>query len=148
MEKFLSICLVMALSLAGCSQTRVNEQDSSTVELDTVKTDLVQTNNSDSVMANKTDEEWRKELTPEQYRVLRQKGTERPHSGVNDKHFEAGDYTCAGCGETLFSSADKYDAHCGWPSFSDADEGKVGTEVDKSLGTTRTEILCNKCGGH
>lgn len=97
----------------------------------------------------KTDEEWSKSLTPEQYNVLRKKGTERAFSGQYDAHYEAGEYTCAGCGEKLFSSDDKYDAGCGWPSFSQpaVKEGVV-EEEDSSFGMKRTEVLCKKCGGH
>ncbi|MBL4755548.1 MAG: peptide-methionine (R)-S-oxide reductase MsrB [Flavobacteriales bacterium] len=97
---------------------------------------------------SKTDKEWRATLTTEQYTVLREKGTERPYSGMFDRHIEKGIYTCAGCGTTLFSSQDKFDAGCGWPSFSDSEEGKVKTERDMSLGMVRTEIVCANCGGH
>ena len=97
---------------------------------------------------NKTEKEWKAELTPEQYRILREKGTERPHTGQYNLHFEKGIYTCAGCHEQLFESDSKFDAHCGWPSFDKAIKGKVGYVKDKSLGMIRTEIICNNCGGH
>ena len=97
---------------------------------------------------NKTEKEWKAELTPEQYRILREKGTERPHTGQYNLHFEKGIYTCAGCNEQLFESDSKFDAHCGWPSFDKALKGKVGYVKDKSLGMIRTEIICNNCGGH
>ena len=97
---------------------------------------------------NKTEKEWKAELTPEQYRILREKGTERPHTGQYNLHFEKGIYTCAGCDEQLFESDSKFDAHCGWPSFDKAIKGKVGYVKDKSLGMIRTEIICNNCGGH
>jgi peptide-methionine (R)-S-oxide reductase len=97
----------------------------------------------------KTDAEWRELLTPEQYRVLRRKATERPGTGEYLKHKEKGAYVCAGCGSELFTSASKYDSGCGWPSFSAADGvGKVAEEEDRSLGTARTEILCDSCQGH
>jgi len=96
----------------------------------------------------KSDEEWRKTLTPEQYRVLRQHGTERPGaSPLNAEHRE-GEYLCAGCGGKLFESDTKFDAHCGWPSFSLAEEGAVETVVDRSHGMVREEVLCAQCGGH
>jgi peptide-methionine (R)-S-oxide reductase len=96
----------------------------------------------------KSDEEWRKTLTPEQYRVLRQHGTERPGaSPLNAEHRE-GEYLCAGCGGKLFESDTKFDAHCGWPSFSVAEEGAVETVVDRSHGMVREEVLCAQCGGH
>ena len=97
----------------------------------------------------KTDEEWRKELTAEQYHVLRQAGTERPFTGQYWDHHEAGAYVCAGCGEELFTSEEKFDAHCGWPSFSDVpDESRIEAREDLSHGMRRTEVLCAKCGGH
>ena len=97
---------------------------------------------------NKTEDAWKAELSPEQYRVLREKGTERPHTGQYNLHFKKGTYTCAGCDEQLFESDSKFDAHCGWPSFDKAIKGKVGYVKDKTLGMIRTEIICNNCGGH
>jgi len=97
----------------------------------------------------KSDSEWRAELTPEQYHVLRQKGTERPFTGEHDHSFESGTYRCAGCGAELFSSDAKYDSGCGWPAFFEAAEGAaVDEETDVSHGMTRTEALCASCGGH
>lgn len=97
----------------------------------------------------KTDEEWKKELTPEQYAVLREKGTERPFTGKFEDHWEPGTYTCAACGNELFKSDTKFDAGCGWPSFYEAlDKTKVIERIDKSHGMMRTEIICAKCGGH
>ena len=96
----------------------------------------------------KTEEQWKAELSPEQYRVLRQKGTERPHTGEYNLHFKKGIYTCAGCDEQLFESNSKFDAHCGWPSFDKAIKGKIEYKLDKSHGMVRTEIICKNCGGH
>ena len=91
---------------------------------------------------DKTDEQWQQELTPEQYEVLRQKGTERAFTGKYWDHKETGAYRCAGCGQELFSSETKYDSHCGWPSFTaPATEGHVEEEVDVSHGMKRTEVL-------
>ena len=99
--------------------------------------------------AARSDAEWRARLDPEQYRVLRQKGTEAPFSGVYDHVFEPGTYHCAGCGAELFSSDAKYDSGCGWPAFSAPLNGEaVDEEVDASHGMTRTEVLCADCGGH
>ncbi|HTT98294.1 MAG TPA: peptide-methionine (R)-S-oxide reductase MsrB [Rhizomicrobium sp.] len=96
----------------------------------------------------KPDEEWRRELTPEQYRILRQHGTERPgSSALNDENRE-GKYICAGCGAELFESDTKFNAHCGWPSFDKANQGSVAVVEDKSHGMVREEVLCAKCGGH
>ena len=97
----------------------------------------------------KTDEEWRRELTPDQYAVLRRKGTERPFTGEYDHVFEPGTYVCAGCGAELFRSDAKYDSGCGWPAFSaPADGAAVDEETDVSHGMIRTEVLCAACGGH
>lgn len=97
----------------------------------------------------KTDEEWKKELTPEQYYVLRQKGTERPYTGEYDQHFEKGTYYCAACGQELFSSETKFDAGCGWPSYyKPTAEDHVILKTDNSHGMVRTEVLCSNCGSH
>jgi peptide-methionine (R)-S-oxide reductase len=95
-----------------------------------------------------TDEEWKKRLTPEQYRVLREKATESAFSGEFDNHFDKGMYKCAACGKELFSSDSKFEANCGWPSFYDAIPGAVQFHEDKSAGMTRTEVTCSNCGGH
>lgn len=103
----------------------------------------------DSTQLVKTDEEWKKILTPEQYYVLREKGTDRPFTGKYYQMTDKGVYLCAGCGTELFTSDMKFDSHCGWPSFDKAMEGgKIKTVVDRSHGMIRTEILCAKCGGH
>ena len=97
----------------------------------------------------KSEQEWREELTDEQYRVLRQKGTEAPFTGEYDHVFEPGRYRCAGCGAELFVSGTKYDSGCGWPAFSaPASEEAIDEETDVSHGMTRTEVMCASCGGH
>lgn len=96
----------------------------------------------------KTEAEWREQLTDEEYRILRQKGTEAPHTGQYNLHFENGAYTCAGCETQLFESSSKFDAHCGWPSFDESIKGTVKYVLDKTHGMIRTEIVCNACGGH
>jgi peptide-methionine (R)-S-oxide reductase len=98
---------------------------------------------------NKTESEWKEKLTDEEYRVLREKGTERPFTGEYDQHFEPGIYVCAGCGAELFESDTKFDAHCGWPSFYDKINKKNIKEIpDYSHGMVRTEVVCSNCGGH
>ena len=100
-------------------------------------------------MIEKTDAEWRAELTPEQYEVLRRKGTERPFSGEYDHVFDDGTYHCAGCGAELFSADAKYDSGCGWPAFSaPASAEAIDEETDVTYGMVRTEVLCASCGGH
>jgi peptide-methionine (R)-S-oxide reductase len=97
----------------------------------------------------KTEEEWRRELTPEQYRVLREKGTERAFTGELHDAKEPGMYRCAGCGAELFASDTKFDSGTGWPSFfQPASADAVETERDWSLLVPRTEVLCANCGGH
>jgi methionine-R-sulfoxide reductase len=98
---------------------------------------------------SKSDEEWKKALTPEQYAILREKGTDRPFTGKYYLTTDKGVYLCAACGNELFTSDMKFDSHCGWPSFDkEIKGGKITTRVDRSLGMVRTEILCAKCGGH
>jgi peptide-methionine (R)-S-oxide reductase len=97
----------------------------------------------------KTDDEWRAKLTPEQYRVLRKKGTERAFTGTYHATKQPGIYRCAGCGAELFTSETKFESGTGWPSFYEPlDPGAVETERDWSLLVPRTEVLCASCGGH
>jgi len=96
-----------------------------------------------------TEDEWRKRLTPEQYRILREKGTERAFTGEYVDEKRSGTYRCAGCGAELFASATKYDSGSGWPSFWEpAEDGAIAFERDSSFGMVRTEAMCAKCGGH
>ena len=97
----------------------------------------------------KTDQEWREQLTPEQYEVLRRQGTERPFSGKYVHSKEAGLYRCAGCGAALFRSEAKFDSGTGWPSFTEpADTANVTLKTDRSHGMVRTEVSCGQCGSH
>ena len=97
----------------------------------------------------KTDSAWRAELSDEEYRVLRTKGTERPYSGEYETHWDSGTYVCKGCGAELFTSETKFDAGCGWPSFYEGIKSDAIKEiVDNSLGMSRTEVVCAACGGH
>ena len=97
----------------------------------------------------RSEEEWKRELTPQQYRVLREKGTELAFTGEYWNHKSAGRYTCAGCGQELFTSGEKFDSGCGWPSFTaPAEPERVRTEDDYSYSMQRTEVLCSRCGGH
>lgn len=123
------ILFVFAACVAGCSN-----------EMEVVV---------NSFPLQKTDAEWRAELTPEQYRILRQAGTERPFTGLYTDNEDAGVYRCAGCGAELFASGSKYHSGCGWPAFDAAMSGdKVVQREDRSLGRVRIEVLCANCGGH
>lgn len=95
-----------------------------------------------------TEKDWKEKLTPEEYYILREKGTERPFSGKYNDFFEEGSYVCAACGNKLFNSDAKFDSSCGWPSFDQAIEGSVIYTKDKSHGMIRTEVTCANCDGH
>ena len=96
-----------------------------------------------------TEAEWRSMLTPQQYHVLREKGTERPFSGALTQNEETGNYHCAGCGALLFPSGAKFDSGCGWPSFTiPADSKAIAEHEDESFGMRRIEVTCSRCGGH
>lgn len=97
----------------------------------------------------KSDSEWRQELTPEQYEICRQKGTERAFTGAYWNTKEPGTYLCACCGEALFSANTKFDSGSGWPSFyAPVDAAKIAAESDRSSGMIRTEVMCSRCGAH
>jgi peptide-methionine (R)-S-oxide reductase len=97
----------------------------------------------------KTDAEWRRKLTPAQYQVLREKGTERAFTGEYDHSKQPGQYVCAGCGKALFRADEKFDSGSGWPSFwAPVEDDAVETEQDRSYGMVRTEVKCSDCGGH
>ena len=135
--KHLLLCLAATAMIAcqGNSQNSNNKPGS--------------TMNSSNEKMTRSDDEWKKVLSPEQYEVLREKGTEMPFSGKYYKHAEKGTYVCAACGTELFKSDTKFDAGCGWPSFSDViDSSRVVYTKDRSHGMIRTEITCAKCGGH
>jgi len=98
---------------------------------------------------SKTEAEWREELSPEEYRIAREKGTERAFTGKYWNHHDDGMYACVACGAPLFDSATKFDSGSGWPSyFAPASPGAVGTEIDPAHGMTRTEVHCARCGSH
>ena len=96
----------------------------------------------------KNEEEWKQKLTPEQYGVLREKGTEAPFTGALLKEHRDGMYRCAACGQALFTSDTKFDSGTGWPSFDDAIPGSVKLIDDSSHGMRRTEVVCSNCGSH
>jgi peptide-methionine (R)-S-oxide reductase len=139
----LSVFALIALA-TGCGVSQTNVVTTTTTNAP-AQTEAA--NMSDKV--TKTDEEWKKTLTSEQYYVLRQKGTERAFTGKYWNTKEAGTYKCAGCGEVLFQSDTKYDSGCGWPSFYAPNSTNVIAEAeDRSHLMVRTEVMCSKCGGH
>ena len=97
---------------------------------------------------NKTEAEWQEQLSPEEFHILRQKGTERPFAGIFNEHYEKGTYKCKGCGQALYESTSKFDSHCGWPSYDAALAGALEFIKDNTHGMLRTEIVCSQCGGH
>lgn len=130
-----------SILLMGCTAQESDKRVDQAAKNDT----LAKTNSNQM----KSEEEWKKELTPEQYRILREKGTEMPHSGEYNLHFEKGTYYCSGCNAPLFSSDSKFNAHCGWPSFDKAiSDSTIVETIDRSHGMIRTEITCAQCGGH
>ena len=141
MKTNLKVCLLAAiLAVAGCNAGSSNN-------LATMNNHT--TNSTMTFPFQRTEAEWRKILTPEQYHVLREAGTERAFTGKYWNTKEPGVYRCAACGAVLFTSKDKFDSGCGWPSFSDlAAKGTVVERTDNSLGMRRTEVLCASCGSH
>ncbi|KAK5113401.1 hypothetical protein LTR62_003501 [Meristemomyces frigidus] len=102
-----------------------------------------------SYPVSKSDGEWQAQLSPEQFRIIREKGTEAPYTGKYDKHApEQGVYTCAACSAPLYTAKQKFKSGCGWPAFYDTVPGAVTRHTDKAFGMERTEIVCSNCGGH
>ena len=97
---------------------------------------------------SKSEKEWKEILSPEEFRILRDKGTEYPHTGKYNLHFENGVYNCKGCNTPLFNSDQKFESDCGWPSFDNAIDGAITYIDDFSHNMIRTEIICTKCDGH
>ena len=136
MRNLITICAscLLLFSLDACSQKSTQK------ELSHDKTNF---------KVKKTEEEWKSVLTEEQYRILREKGTERAFTGEYNKHDAAGVYKCAGCGNELFKSDTKYDSGSGWPSFyAPTAEENILEVQDRSFGMIRTEVVCANCGGH
>ncbi len=132
MWKRISVCAAL-FGLAGCA----------------AQPGVAQTPSRQQFSVVHSQEEWRKQLTPEQFQVLRQKGTERAFSGKYFDSHDVGQYFCAGCGQLLFSSKDKFDSGTGWPSFvRPAQEKSVLEVTDTSYGMERVEVECSSCGGH
>lgn len=128
------LILLILLSALACSKNNLNANDME---------------NQHTFNVQKSEEEWKKELTPQQFQVLREAATEQPFTGEYNLKFDEGVYRCAACGAELFSSDSKFKSNCGWPSFDAAiSDGKIIEKKDTSHGMIRTEILCANCGSH
>jgi methionine-R-sulfoxide reductase len=139
MKQSILILMVGLFALPSCGQTNTKAQNTKTEN----KTNPME------FPIKKTEEEWSKQLSSEQYYVLREKGTERPFTGKLLLTKDKGVYRCAACGNELFTNDMKFDSHCGWPSFDkEIKGGKIKTIVDSTHGMIRTEIMCANCGGH
>jgi len=139
------IAVILSSLLVACCRERT-ERETNQKEADAMKTSE-RSDSGDKIV--KTEAEWKAILTPEQYEVMRAKGTERPFTGKYWNTTTPGIYKCAACGEPLFASLTKFDAGCGWPSFSAPIEGsKIEEHLDDSMWMTRTEVTCSKCGAH
>ncbi|EJF09477.1 MULTISPECIES: peptide-methionine (R)-S-oxide reductase MsrB [Pontibacter] len=153
MKMFYIYTLLLLLSLPACGQQDQPITDSEAIVAGSGDVSATQNDNSkkskQTYEINKTEAEWKKQLTPAQYYVLRQKGTERAFSGKYNDHKEKGVYTCAACGNEVFTSDTKFDSGTGWPSFFRPISSKNVREVaDRSMGMVRTEVVCGRCGGH
>ncbi len=150
------LLLVSALFWSGCRPEAVVVQSGPAIIAEisptpeTVSTDQSAADNEfDGKRIEKTEEEWRAQLTPEQFSVLREEGTEPAFSGEYDQNKESGDYYCAACGLRLFSSKTKFDSGTGWPSFYEPVSKKnVVEKADRAFGVVRTEVECARCGSH
>lgn len=135
--------ILLITVLIACTKSDATQEKRASQTL--VKTSAMDT----SKKINRTEEDWKAALTPQQYHILREKGTDAPFTGKLTYNKEKGNYFCAGCGNELFSSDMKFESHCGWPSFDkEIEGGKIIKQVDKSHGMVRTEILCARCGSH
>jgi peptide-methionine (R)-S-oxide reductase len=129
--------MLASISFSACAQINKNNSNNPTSAA------------MDTFEITKSNEDWRKVLSPVQFNILREKGTERPFTGEYDKFYEEGTYYCAACGTELFSSKTKYNSGCGWPAFYEPAVNKNITEKkDYSHGMVRIEVMCAKCGGH
>ena len=134
-----NVLIILVLMIAVSCTTSAQEKKQKTSKKEMTK-------KIDKIV--KTEAEWKASLTPQEYYVLREKGTDRPGDTGYTKHFEKGTYHCRACDAQLFESGTKYESHCGWPSFDDAIPGTIDLTKDSTLGMIRTEITCTKCDSH
>ncbi len=134
-----NVLIILVLMIAVSCTTSAQEKKQKTSKKEMTK-------KIDKIV--KTEAEWKASLTPQEYYVLREKGTDRPGDSGYTKHFEKGTYHCRACDAQLFESGTKYESDCGWPSFDDAIPGTIDLTKDSTLGMIRTEITCTKCNGH
>lgn len=143
LKKLVFRVVFVCLAMVGLNANAANPST-----LTTQKTEQMDQNDK-TTKVDKTEEEWKASLTPLQFHVLREKGTERPYTGSLYKNKEKGIYYCAGCGQELFKSDTKFESGCGWPSFfAPLLENNTNIKMDYSFGMVREEVTCSKCGGH
>lgn len=143
----IGIAVASLVALQGHRSQDHGDQGKATVDANVVNLNMESPKRPDKVI--KTEEEWKKLLTPEQYKILRASGTEPPFCGVNLEHKGEGIYECVGCGLPLFRATNKFDSGTGWPSFYEPiDKDNVWYHSDKAFGMVRTEIRCSRCDGH
>lgn len=151
-KNYLAAVLLTIFTLNSCGQEKNYMPTLDNNKSDLEKSSLSEIKNGENSMSDrviKTEEQWKRELTPEQYKVLREKGTERPFVGKYDLFFEDGTYFCAACGNPLFTSEAKYNSGCGWPAFYDViSSNQIKLKEDRSYGMIRTEVLCARCDSH
>lgn len=141
------LCCLTILVTGGCRQASLS--DVPPIPVAPSNTEVTRSEKMSEEKIVKSEADWRAELTPEQYHILREKGTERAFTGKYWNHKEDGSYVCAGCGQELFRSDTKFDSGCGWPSFWDAvDRSRIEYQDDFSYGMHRIEVMCKRCGGH
>jgi peptide-methionine (R)-S-oxide reductase len=149
MRILLLMSVAVMFSLIGCDRTARSETPAATAAPSTAPAPNRPHNVERTDKVSKTDAEWKKELTPEQYHVLRDKGTEPPFTNEYANNHEKGVYTCAACGLELYSSDTKFESGTGWPSFwQPIADDRVSVATDSTHGMTRDEVLCARCGGH